>query len=476
MTDLTWMDACAQAELVRSGQASPPELVAAAIERIERVNPRLNAVIHQRFDKAVREAAGPLPDGPFRGVPLLVKDLACQTEGDPFHCGARFLKELGWTADHDSAYITRFRHAGFVIVGRTNVPEFGTTITTEPEAYGPARNPWDPGHSTGGSSGGTGAAVAAGMTPVGHGNDGGGSIRIPASECGVVGLKPTRARVSQAPDVGEAWMGSTIDGVLTRTVRDTAAVLDCIAGAEPGDPYPAPPLTRPLLQEVGVDPGPLRIGILDHPVLPGVPADVEAAEAVAGAARLLESLGHKVEVSHPAALEEPEFQQHFVNIVTVAMATDLETWGRRIGRPVTDEDIEPGNAAFAALGRGVPATAYLASVEWMHGYQRRMARWWAEDGFDILVSPVLNGPPPRLGWLTDPELGMARVIELLQYTAQFNLTGQPAVSLPLHWTEGGLPVGVQLASAFGAEGVLVRMASQLEQAQPWAGRHPPVHA
>jgi len=476
MTDLTWMDACAQADLVRSGQASPAELVDAAIDRIERVNPRLNAVIHPRFDKARTEAAGPLPDGPFRGVPLLVKDLACQTEGDPYHCGTKFLKELGWTADHDTAFVGRFRQAGFVIVGRTNVPEFGTAITTEPESHGPARNPWNPDHSTGGSSGGTGAAVASGMTPVAHGNDGGGSIRIPASECGLVGLKPTRARVSQAPDVGEAWMGGTIDGVLTRTVRDTAAALDCIAGAEPGDPYPAPPLPRPLLQEVGADPGPLRVGILDHPLLPGVAADMDSAAAVAAASRLLEDLGHKVEVSHPIALQDAEFQVHFANIVMVAMAADLDSWSRRIGRDVTDDDIEAGNAAFAAVGRSISGPTYLGAVEWMHGFQRRMAGWWAEDGFDALVSPVLNGPPPPLGWLTDPEQGMTRVLEMLQYTAQFNITGQPAVSLPLHWTTGGLPVGVQFTAAFGREDLLVRLASQLEQAKPWAGRHPQIHA
>ena len=476
MTDLTWMDACAQAELVRSGQASPAELIDAAVDRIERVNPVLNAVIHPRFDKARTEAAGPLPDGPFRGVPLLVKDLGCQTDGDPYHCGTKFLKELGWTADHDTAFVGRFRQAGFVVVGRTNVPEFGTAITTEPASHGPARNPWNPDHSTGGSSGGTGAAVASGMTPVAHGNDGGGSIRIPASECGVVGLKPTRARVSQAPDVGEAWLGGTIDGVLTRTVRDTAAALDCIAGAEPGDPYPAPPLPRPLLQEVGADPGHLRVGILDHPLLPGVSADMDSATAVATAARLLENLGHKVEVSHPVALQEPEFQLHFGNIVMVAMAADLDSWSRRIGRDVTDDDIEAGNAALAAVGRSISAPAYLASVEWMHGYQRRMARWWAEDGFDVLVSPVLNGSPPPLGWLTDPEQGMTRVLEMMQYTAQFNITGQPAVSLPLHWTASGLPMGVQFTAAFGREDLLIRLAAQLEQAKPWAGRHPQVHA
>jgi amidase len=476
MSDSTWLDAHEQAELVRSGKASPAELVDAAIDRIERVNPQLNAVIHDRFDKARAEAAGTLPDGPFRGVPLLLKDLGAMSEGDPYHCGAKFLKELGYRADHDTSYVTRFRQAGFVIVGRTNTPEFGSTVTTEPVAYGAAHNPWNLDYSTGGSSGGSGAAVAAGLTAIAHGNDGGGSIRIPACQNGIVGLKPTRARVSQAPDVGEAWMGGTIDGVLTRTVRDTAAGLDCIAGGEPGDPYPAPPLARPLAQEVGANPGSLRIGILDHPLADGIPANAEVAGAVNATANLLESLGHKVESSYPAAMGDPEFQGQFVNIVAVASATDLDKWGRTIGRPVTDDDIEPGNALFAAMGRAVPAPVYVASVEWMHGYQRRMASWWADDGFDVLVTPVLNGPPPPLGWLSDPEQGLNRVIEYLQYTAQFNITGQPGISLPLHWTDTGLPVGVQFVADYGREDVLIRLAAQLEQAQPWADKHPPVHA
>jgi amidase len=475
MTDSTWLDAHAQAELVRSGQASPAELVDAAIDRIERVNPQLNAVIHERFDTARAEAAGELPDGPFRGVPLLLKDLGAMSKGDPYHCGAKFLKELGYRADHDSAYVTRFRQAGFVIVGRTNTPEFGSTVTTEPLAYGAAHNPWNLDYSTGGSSGGSGAAVAAGLTAIAHGNDGGGSIRIPACQNGIVGLKPTRARVSQAPDVGEAWMGGTIDGVLTRTVRDTAAGLDCIAGSEPGDPYPAPPLERPLAQEVGVDPGSLRIGLLDHPLMPGIDGNDECAAAVADAGKLLESLGHKVEVSHPAAMDDGEFQGQFVNIVSVASAADLDTWGRKIGRPVTADDIEPGNWLFAEIGRSITAPMYVASVEWLHQYQRRMARWWAEDGFDILVSPVLNGPPPPLGYLSDPVEGLNRVIQYLQYTAQFNITGQPGISLPLTWSADGLPIGIQFVAGYGREDVLIRLASQLEQARPWADKHPPVH-
>ena len=475
MADQTWMDAHEQAELVRSGQATPAELVDAAIDRIERVNPKLNAVIHPRFEKARAEAAGDLPDGPFRGVPLLLKDLGAMSKGDPYHCGAKFLKELGYTADHDTSYVTRFRQAGFVIVGRTNVPEFGSTVTTEPLAYGAAHNPWNLDHSTGGSSGGSGAAVAAGLTAIAHGNDGGGSIRIPAAQNGIVGLKPTRARVSQAPDVGESWMGGTIDGVLTRTVRDTAAGLDCISGGEPGDPYPAPPLARPLAQEVGADPGSLRIGILDHPLLPGIEGNAECAGAVNDAGRLLEGLGHKVEVSHPEALSDGEFQGQFVNIVAVASAAGLDEWGRIIGRTVTADDVEPGNWLFAEIGRSVTAPMYVTSVAWMHGYQRRIAKWWAEDGFDLLVTPVLNGPPPPLGWLSDPEEGLNRVIAYLQYTAQFNITGQPAISLPLHWTADGLPVGIQFVAGYGREDVLIRLASQLEQAQPWADKHPPVH-
>lgn len=474
--DLTWLDASAQADLVRSGQVSPAELVDAAIQRITRVNPILNAVIHERFDKARAEAAGPLPQGPFRGVPLLLKDLGARSQGDPHHNGMRALKEAGWVEDHDQFLVTRFRRAGFVIVGRTNVPELGSTITTEPLAYGPARSPWDTGRSTGGSSGGSGAAVAAGLVPVAHGNDGGGSIRIPASECGLVGLKPNRARVSQGPDVGEAWMGGTIDGVLTRTVRDTAAVLDCLAGAEPGDPFPAPPLPGPLSAEVGADPGSLRVGLLDHPLMGDIPPDRECQAAVAAAGRLLEHLGHKVEVGYPAAVGDEEFQPHFVNIVAAATAADVDAWGRLIGRAIGDEELEHDNAAFAGLGRALSANQYLASVAWLHGYQRRMARWWSDDGYDLLVTPVINGTPPPLGWLSDPEEGMTRVIGTLQYTAQFNITGQPAISLPLAWSTEGLPIGVQLVAAFGREDLLVRVASQLESAQPWTDRHPPVHA
>jgi len=470
------MDAHEQAELVRSGQVAPAELVEAAIARIEEENPRLNAVIHPRFERARREAAEPLGDGPFRGVPLLLKDLACQSEGDPYHCGSVFLKNARWRADHDTGFVGRFREAGFVIVGRTNVPEFGLTITTEPIAYGPTRNPWDTQRSSGGSSGGSAAAVSAGLVPVAHGNDGGGSIRIPAGACGLVGLKPTRARVSQAPDMGEAWMGATVQGVLTRTVRDTAAVLDCIAGPVPGDPYVAPPLRRPLAAEVGADPGRMRVGFLDRPLLGGLNADPEAGRAIAATAGLLAALGHSVEEAHPKALEEEAFPGHFLNVVAAGTARDLAFWAEKLGRSASEDEIEPVSAGLGAAGRALSAADYLASMEWMYGYIRRMSHWWSDERFDMLLTPVVNGPPPPLGYLSDPTQGLFRTIAMLQYTAQFNVTGQPAVSLPLQWSADGLPMGVQLVAAYGREDLLVRLASQLEAAAPWRGRHPKLAA
>jgi len=476
--DLVWLDATAQAELVRAGKVSARELVDAAIDRIERVDGLLNAVIHPRFERARSEADGPLPDGPFRGVPMVLKDLALYSEGDPYHGGTRLLRSMGYTADHDSYLTQKFRAAGFIAVGRTNVPELGTTITTESLAWGPAHNPWDLDHSTGGSSGGSAAAVAAGYVAVGHANDGGGSIRIPAANCGLVGLKPSRARVSDGPDSGNSWMGSTIQGVVTRSVRDSAAVLDAIAGYMPGDPYTAPPPSRPFAAEVGAGPGSLQIGLLDHPAS-GRPGDPDAAAAVQATGKLLESLGHRVEVAHPPAMEDRLAAEQFVVIVAAATAFDLDSLEELAGRPLTDDDIESTNLALQHIGRKVAAPTYLAAEALLQRWCRRMLEWWhpldGSAGFDVLVTPVLNGPPPPLGYLSARETAGARLIAMLQYTSQFNLTGQPAVSLPLHWTAGGLPVGVQFVGGFAAEDVLLRLASQLEQAQPWADLHPPVH-
>jgi amidase len=472
--ETTWLDATAQADLVRRGEVTPKELVEAAIARIETVNPKLDAVIRTRFDAARREADGDLPDGPFRGVPILFKDLGCTVEGEVTAFGLGPLRDLRIPVT--SYLAAQFLAAGFVPLGRTNVPELGTTVTTEPRSFPPARNPWDTGHSTGGSSGGSAAAVASGIVPVAHANDGGGSIRIPASECGLVGLKPTRARVSQGPVTGEAWAGSTIDGALARTVRDAAGVLDVISKPMPGDPYYAPPLPRPLAQEVGADPGRLRIGVLDRPGVDGYLDDPECRAAVASAAALLESLGHHVEPSAPAAMLEQEFLRHFVNIIAADTEAMLQTFEMLLGRPIGEDEIEPRNAAHRRAGTALGAVPYLQSRAWLGMWTRQMADWWT--GHDLLLTPTVGAPPPELGWFTaaGPEQEEARIASFMPYTAQFNMTGQPAISLPLHWTPGGLPVGVQLVAAYGREDLLVRVASQLEEAAPWADRHPPVHA
>ncbi len=478
--ELSFLDATAQAELVRQRKASPRELVDAAIARIERLNPELNAVITQRFEKARAEAASPeLPGGPFRGVPFLVKDLICHTAGDPYHAGMRFLRELGWVERYDTHLAARFRAAGFVFLGRTNVPELGPMTTTEPVAYGPTHNPWDPGRSPGGSSGGSAAAVASGMVPVAHANDGGGSIRIPSSECGLVGLKPSRGRTSLGPDVGEGWGGFSVEHVVARSVRDTAAVLDAVAGYLPGDPYTAPPPARPFRDEVGAPPGQLRIGLLvtgpgGHP-----PVHPECATAAREAARLLASLGHRVEESSPPALADTEAARAAITVVSAATARDLTYWSERTGRTIGAGDVEPMTWAIAEMGRTVTASDYIRAIEYLHAHTRQVAAWWAE-GFDLLLTPTLPEPPPRLGEFDsapdDPLRGFTRAGDFVTFTMPFNVTGQPAISLPLHWSADGLPIGVQLAAAYGREDVLLRVATQLEGARPWSGRRPRVHA
>jgi amidase len=462
-------DATELATLVRSGQASPVELVDDAIARVRRLDPTLNAVIHERFDAAREEAAGPLPDGPFRGVPFLVKDLGCEMAGEPHTQGNRALRDAGVRADHDSFLYESIRGAGFVTLGRTNTPELGGTITTEPEAFGPSRNPWNPDHSTGGSSGGSAAAVAAGMVPMAHASDGGGSIRVPASECGLVGLKPSRGRISHGPKIGESWAGATTDGVVSRSVRDTAAMLDVISGRRTGDPYTAAAPTRPFADEVGVDPGRLRIGLA--PSHRGVQTDRECVAAVEATGALLEELGHDVEIAQPEAFFDDEFSRHFVTVVAVATAVDVV--GEAVGRPITEQDVEASTWLMGEIGRSVSAADYIASLNWVHAWSRRMHAWWEDH--DLLVSPVIAVPPPPIGWLSDPEHGTERLTSILQFTPQFNVSGQPAMSLPMRWSDGGLPIGVQFVGPIDDEALLIRVAAQLESAAPWADRLPPVY-
>jgi len=479
--DLARLDATACAALVADGEASPLELVDAAINRVEKVNPELNAVIHPLFEKARAAAQRELPAGPFRGVPAVVKDLDGTSQGDPCHRGNRLLKQTGWVDDHDSYLFAKLRAAGFIFVGKTNTPELGLQPTTEPLAYGPTHNPWDTSRGPGGSSGGSAAAVASGMVPVGHAGDGGGSIRIPASACGIFGLKPTRGRISMGPDEGESWAGLVVRHVVARSVRDSAAVLDAVAGEMPGDPYSAPPPGRPFADDVGADPGSLRIGLRTG--TPGAMAetDPECVAAAEDAARLLESLGHRIEPASPNALDEPDLMAVFLVILTTSVLADLDEIARRAGREVGPDDVEPLTWAYAELGRVYTSVDYVEAVNAMHACTRRMAAWWhGDDPFDLLLTPTMAEPPPVLGDLVPPAdnpfEGAARATAFATYTAPFNITGQPAVSIPLYWTAAGLPIGVQLVAASGREDVLVRVASQLEAARPWADRRPPVHA
>ena len=479
MDDFTWMDATAQAELVRTGDVTPSELLEAALARIEALNPALNAVIFNRSAKARVEAADPaLPDGPFRGVPFLLKDAVAHSAGDPYHCGMQVLKDAGWVAPNDTWLVERFRAAGFVICGKTNLPELASSVTTEPVAYGATHNPWDLDRSPGGSSGGAGAAVASGMVPVAHGNDMGGSIRFPASMCGLVGLKPSRARTTLGPDFGEYWAMTTHEHVLTRTVRDTAGVLDSTAGAGVGDPYTAPPPERPFLEEVGTDPGRLRVGF--RSMLAGNDADShpDCVEAVRVACELLERLGHSVEPTGFEELDDPRFAEAIPVVFPVFIARELDRWSEMLGRDIAFSELEPWNAMQAEIGRAVSGSQYVAAIEQAQGYTRGLAGWW-ENGFDLLVTPTLGEPPFPLGYLApdvDPMDAFGRLSGLTSFSMPFNVSGQPAISLPLHWNGDGLPIGVQLVAAYGREDVLLRVASQLEQAQPWAQRRPPVSA
>src|SRR5204863_749187 len=310
--------------------------------------------------QAREAAAGELADGPFRGVPFLLKDLIAHSAGDPFHEGMRFLRDLGWTEGEDTELVSRFRRAGFVICGKTTTPELGILATTEPEAYGPTHNPWDASRSPGGSSGGSAAAVASGMVPAAHGNDGGGSIRIPASACGLVGLKPSRGRTSFGPDLGDALGGLVGEGVLTRSVRDTASILDAIAGAMPGDPYTAPAPARPFREEVGRSPGRLRVGVLSRAPGELFEVDRDCVQAAEGAARLLASLGHAVEASHPAALDDPDVARYFTTMYATNAARMLELLGLLTGKTIGPADVDALNWALAEMGRQCSANDYLA--------------------------------------------------------------------------------------------------------------------
>ena len=472
------LDACAQAELIRSGEVSPGELVDAALRAIDATS-ELNAVIHRR-DESARADAGRVRVGeqPFAGVPILVKDLDGFLAGEPWHAGSVHLRDAGYVADHTSWLIERLLSAGFVVVGKTNTPEMGLIPSTETIAYGPTHNPWDTTRTPGGSSGGSAAAVAAGITAVAHAGDGGGSIRIPAAFCGLVGLKPSRGRVTLGPVETDPWNGLVARLAVSRSVRDTAALLDLVAGPGPGDTSTAPSPARAYAAEVGSDPGRLRIGtLLDAG--DGTPTQPEVAASVEATAKVLADLGHHVEEASDLPTADPQFvidmTTHFLTAFGVWVAEELDLFARMTGTPVTQAGVEAATWAMAEVGRATPAPVFAESAEALRVMSRRLVGWF--DGpFDLLLTPTVPEVAPVLGGFAptaeDPTAGLMRAAAIVPFTVPFNISGQPAISVPGPPSPEGLPIGVQLVAGWGREDQLLAVASQLEEAQPWIDRRP----
>jgi amidase len=469
MNDYEDHDGLGLAALVRKGAVSPRELLDAALQRIERHDPRLNAVVTPLYDAARAAVDRGLPDGPFTGVPFLVKELVASVAGVPTTFASRLYARNVPAAD--SEIVARFRRAGLAIVGKTNSPEFGLSPTTESLLYGVTHNPWRTDLAPGGSSGGSAAAVAAGMVPLAHATDGGGSIRIPASACGLFGLKPTRARITSGPEGAEGLSGLAAQHVVSRSVRDSAAMLDAIAGPMAGDPYTAVPPARPYLDETRVEPGRLRIAFAKA-APNGVAVDPACVAAVEDAARLCESLGHHVEEAspeHDAQALEQAFRMVF-------SANTMANIARATGGAMPDaEMVEPLTHALAERGRAVGAAEYILNIHAMHRQARRIAAFF--ERYDAWLTPTLAQPPRAIGWFDirsrDVDAWLERLSAFVPFTYPFNATGQPAASVPLHWSQDGLPIGVQFAARYGDESLLFRLAAQRERARPWFGRRPP---
>ncbi len=465
-------DALGLAALVRRREVSPRELIESALAAIEALNPRLNAVIAVLEQQALAAAEGGLSEGPFAGVPFLLKDLVVSHAGLPTNCGSRFF--AGWTRDFDSEILRRWKRAGLIVIGKTNTPELGSSGSTEPVAGGATHNPWSPDHTPGGSSGGSAAAVAAGIVPMAHANDAGGSIRGPASCCGLVGLKPTRGRNPLGPDAGELWNGLVTEHVVTRSVRDCAALLDCTAGSDLGDPHQTPPPARPFLAEVGAPVEPLRIGA----AVTGTRTarfSPEATEAVEKTAKQLEALGHSVEVAEPD-YDVEALGEVFMTIFAAATAHAIEDHAAATGQTPSPDNLERNNLWLLERGRTLSAIDLERALAGLNRATRDFARFFAD--YDVWLTPTMATPPPRLGHLyadvEDVPLFFERLWTFNPLNSIYNASGQPAISLPLHMSEAGLPIGVMLGAGFGGESLLFRLSAQLEAALPWASRHPPI--
>ncbi len=472
MNRLMRLSATEQARLVQRGEVSPRELVDAAIAAIERLNPQLNAVILPLYERAQETLLTLDRNAPFAGVPLLLKDMLAEYAGTRMTEGSRFLRD--YISPRDSELVARYRRAGFVIVGKTNTPEFASKPTTEPEFFGKTGNPWNPDYSAGGSSGGSAAAVAAGMTAVAHANDGGGSIRGPAGWCGLVGLKPTRGRNPLGPDYGDLGAGLICEHVVTHTVLDSAAILDVTAGADPGAPYYPPPPARPFALEVGAPPGQLRIAVSTVP-LTGTPVHPACKQAALVAAAHCEALGHIVEEASPQVSAE-HFYEMFTTVWLGTVAWTIRDWARRTGREPTPDQFEAHTWKMYSYDAQRRPSDLLLAIQDMQRMARELAPFFTK--YDVWLTPTSPQPPQPLGWFdfdpTQPKQATARMADIPRFTAIANITGQPAISLPLHWTADGLPVGVQLIGRYADEATLFRLAAQLEQRSPWRSRVPPV--
>lgn len=465
-------DAVGLAALIRAGEVSEAEVLDEALERMRAVQPQLNAITHDMESHARAALDAGLPGGPFKGVPFMLKDLHVLYEGAPTHNGSNFYKDF--VAGHDTEIVARYRKAGLVTIAKTNTPEFGMCASTEPVSHGPAPNPWDLTRTGGGSSGGSATAVAARVLPAAHATDGGGSIRIPASCCGLVGLKTTRGRNPTGPDALDSIQ--SVGHVVSRSVRDTAHLLDCTAGSEFGAPTPPLADTGPFADELGKAPGKLRIAVSKR-VMPGDTLDSACVDAVDKTAKLLESLGHVVEEADPGL--DLDFIAGFWRMnASVGAHLTLSRREALLGRKLTEADVEAVTWAAYHAGGKVSAVELSAGIQEVHLMGRRLAEF--HETHDLLLTPTLAQRPVKLGHLSmmvdDVDAYWDRLFRFIPFTPQQNLSGQPAISLPLHWSEDGLPIGVQLAGRFGDEATLLRVAAQLEEAAPWADRIPPVHA
>lgn len=464
-------DAIGLAELVERGEVSAEELLDEAVARTESINPTLGAIVIPMFDEAREALREGLPHGPLRGVPYLLKDLALLYAGVRTTHGCRLFADH--VPDHDSEMVARYKRAGLVIFGKSASPEFGLTTTTESILFGATRNPWNLEHSTGGSSGGAGAAVAAGILPAAHASDGGGSIRIPASCCALVGLKPSRGRIPFGPDLGEGWSGMSTMHAVSRTVRDTAVLLDVVDGADVGAPYAAPPKERPYLEEVDRDLAPLRIALISE-TFNGMSTHPDCERAVHEAGKLLESVGHHVEES-TLKVDVNALAGASRNIMSGNVASLLEDRAALLGRTLSEDDVEPFTWQSVQAARQSSTLDYARAVRGIHAVGRAIARFLEE--FDLILTPTMATPPEKLGVaaLNNPDQGqlIRSALSSCGYTQVFNASGHPAISLPLAWNEAGLPIGIQFVAPMGDEARLIRLAGQLEKAQPWAQRRPP---